>query len=267
MPSRRSDHSGARARRERGADLRRAAHDRRVHRPDRLEDALAVARRASPSRPGTRRSPGASTITAHSWPSASAVADRDLGRLVVVPRARLGEVGEHADGVGDVRQPPVAVLDRAVVALGLEGADHHRAGGARHRLLLDRPRERDQRRPAQLLRAHRRVAGRQRGEDRRAVGRALQRRAPARARRAPRGRGRGRRRRAAARRRPARCRRGSRPRCGPGSGKPYRCSHMRIVPAATPVCSARSLIASFFTSSPDNATALRPIGIPGLNAG
>ena len=48
-PSRRSDHSGARARRERGADLRGAAHDRRVHRPDRLEDPLAVRVAASPS--------------------------------------------------------------------------------------------------------------------------------------------------------------------------------------------------------------------------
>ena len=37
---------------------------------------------------------------------------------------------------------------------------------------------------------------------------------------------------------------------------------MRIVPAATPVCSARSLIASFFTGARDTRTAPRPIRIP-----
>ena len=48
--------------------------------------------------------------------------ERDLGGAPA--RTKALEVGEHDDGVGRARDRAVAVLDRAVVALALEGAEH-----------------------------------------------------------------------------------------------------------------------------------------------
>ena len=126
-----------------------------VHRPHRLEDALAAASGRLPADEARgvtrarRRSPPTRGRARRAAPIGISAGSSSL------PIRSSSKRREHADGVGDVREPPVAVLDGAVVALGLEGGDHHRAGGARHRLLLDRPRERDQRRLAQPLRAHR----------------------------------------------------------------------------------------------------------------
>ena len=95
--------------------------------------------------------------TAHSLPSASSGA---IGTSAG-PARRLAhrvEVGEHDAGVRGAGEPPVAVLDAAEVAHGLEGADHHRRGGAGERLVLDRARDRHQRALAQPARGHRLVA-------------------------------------------------------------------------------------------------------------
>ena len=88
--------------------------------------------------------------------------------MPVAALAHRGEVGEHDARVGVARQPRVAVLDRAVVALALEGAEDDRRGGARERLVLDRARDRDQRRAC--AGAARRPARRRRRSRRRSTG-------------------------------------------------------------------------------------------------
>ena len=99
--------------------------------------------------------------TAHSWPIASS---DSIGTSTGASPPRRGalEVGEHQHRVGGPRHRAVAVRDGAVVALALEGAEHHRPRGARQRLVLDRARQRDQRALAQQLRATALVGARSR---------------------------------------------------------------------------------------------------------
>ena len=97
-----------------------------------------------------------------------ALGDRHLHRSARRPPQRR-EVGEDGGRVGVARHPPPARLERAIEALALEGAEEHRRGRAGEQLVLDRARQRHQRRLAQHLRPGAVVGGRHRGEDRRMV--------------------------------------------------------------------------------------------------
>ena len=155
--SMRSATSGADSRAQRGAGARRLAHRLRVERPERLEDAVAlVGRRVGDGRlPGGQAGGEAGRVD----DDRPLVADRRVRRRSAPRPARPSRSAPAPksaktaarSAISAIRS--VAVLDAAVVALALEGAEHQRPRGARHRLVLDRPRQRDQRALAQPPRA------------------------------------------------------------------------------------------------------------------
>ena len=138
--------------------LRGAARRARVDGPDRLEAAIEVvracrarSRRAAPRPAGTPRSRGRRrsrpTRCASASPSAIGTStDAPDGRRSAAKSAKT----VAASAWRAIRAP--ARLERAVEALALEGAEEHRRGRAGEQLVLDRARQRDQRRLAQHLR-------------------------------------------------------------------------------------------------------------------
>ena len=144
------------ARQPRGR-LRGAARRARVDGPDRLEAAIEVVRACGLDRarllPGQQARRVAGGVDDHRplVRERLALGDRHLHRSARRPPQRR-EVGEDGGRVGVARHPPPARLERAIEALALEGAEEHRRGRAGEQLVLDRARQRHQRRLAQHLR-------------------------------------------------------------------------------------------------------------------